>query len=856
MVIKPITDDSKYKFITLKNGLKTMIVENEKYKKMYLSLTVYAGSYHENPKFAGSAHFLEHLIFMGSEKYPNENHFNNFINDNGGDTNASTSNLETTYHMEIQPKNYKKLFDIFSNLLLNPLITQSAIDREIKAVHSEYVKNKKTDMWMFYYLYKSLVNKKHPLSKFTVGNINSLCIKNIRDELFDFFETYYVANNMGLCIVSDQKTSDIIKSLKYFEEIPPGKVPYLKYTKSLTPEISHKTYKTNLNSNYKELIIVWSLPSNLSEYKNNDYYIIGQLLTQHTKLSLYSYLHSIYYVTSIRSDVINEDYQELLFTLEIRLTDLGMSNLNEVYTLVYKYLDMILKRDISQLVKHYQGLLKEKFKWKNYNNGRNLAKYISSGINYFPPKYLLSQKNLIYDYNIKEIRIILENYFTRENSINFIKIPDPIKNPKTEKYYEAKYKQISNLRILDKKSKLFFTLPNLYPFKSFIVHEKSKYLEKFKNKNDILMWYKFTNEFKTPKCYINLALKIDYKSNIKNHIYSNLIEDLINFKLYDEYYSLIINNYNISLSFDSSNKSLDISLHGNNNRIIEVLEMVLQKISEIKITESDFKYILKRYMNIIKNIPKSSLFSKVNYYKKVLMGLTFPYDKILAQNGNIQFTEMKNIFEHFIKNYNYEMFVCGNITKEQLDSFSYISNRKPIKIRSQFNLITSDYNQKSDKKSCFINMIVNLNDAQVAAGILFVEIFNNSFFDILRTKKQLGYIVNLGMTQNSLKYSISFSVQSEKSSKIVVSSINDFINKIDVNKIKKLSTFKHNVKKEILKKPTSLEELVRKKSKLIFNDKEEDYYINLVNQIEKVTLKDLKNMVNHIKKNHNIIKFD
>ena len=67
-----------------------------------------------DPKeFPGLAHFCEHMLFMGSEKYPVENVFSKFIEDHAGSTNAYTSNENTNYHFEIATSHFKEALDMY-----------------------------------------------------------------------------------------------------------------------------------------------------------------------------------------------------------------------------------------------------------------------------------------------------------------------------------------------------------------------------------------------------------------------------------------------------------------------------------------------------------------------------------------------------------------------------------------------------------------------------------------------------------------------------------------------------------------------------------------------------------------------
>ena len=68
----------------------------------YCSIVVGAGSFSDLKERPGIAHYLEHMIFMGSEKYPDEDAFSKHLSANGGDSNAYTEDELTNYHFSIK----------------------------------------------------------------------------------------------------------------------------------------------------------------------------------------------------------------------------------------------------------------------------------------------------------------------------------------------------------------------------------------------------------------------------------------------------------------------------------------------------------------------------------------------------------------------------------------------------------------------------------------------------------------------------------------------------------------------------------------------------------------------------------
>ena len=75
---------------------------------------------------------------MGSEKYPNENDYSEYISDNGGSSNAYTSSERTNFHFEVANDAFEGGLDRFSQFFIAPLIREDAMNREMQAVDSEY----------------------------------------------------------------------------------------------------------------------------------------------------------------------------------------------------------------------------------------------------------------------------------------------------------------------------------------------------------------------------------------------------------------------------------------------------------------------------------------------------------------------------------------------------------------------------------------------------------------------------------------------------------------------------------------------------------------------------------------------
>lgn len=159
------------------------------------------------PELPGLAHFCEHMLFLGTEKYPAENEYGKFLSEHGGASNAATYPDHTNYYFDVTPENLSGALDRFSQFFLNPLFTESATERELNAVHLEHEKNIANDTWRMDQMDKSLANPNHAYSKFGTGNKETLDTIpkkngiNVRDELLKFHKEWYSANIMSLSIL-------------------------------------------------------------------------------------------------------------------------------------------------------------------------------------------------------------------------------------------------------------------------------------------------------------------------------------------------------------------------------------------------------------------------------------------------------------------------------------------------------------------------------------------------------------------------------------------------------------------------------------------------------------------------------
>ena len=126
-ILTPSLSEQKTLKLQLNNGLKAIIISDPKTDKSGAVLAVNVGSWEDPIEHPGLAHFLEHMLFMGTKKYPEEGEYQRYIQDNSGQTNAFTANHITSYLFSINNDSFEEGLNRFSQFFKEPLFNPSGV---------------------------------------------------------------------------------------------------------------------------------------------------------------------------------------------------------------------------------------------------------------------------------------------------------------------------------------------------------------------------------------------------------------------------------------------------------------------------------------------------------------------------------------------------------------------------------------------------------------------------------------------------------------------------------------------------------------------------------------------------------
>ena len=195
-IVAPLNDHSSYKVLTLSNQLRVVLISDPDATQSAAAIDVNAGSLNDPVGVDGLAHFCEHMLFLGTKKYPDKSEYSNFLSANGGYDNAYTSVEHTNYYFAVNLDALEGALDRFAQFFIAPLFLENSTFAEMNAVNSEYDKDLNDPGWKFFQLLKNVSNPQHPFSRFTIGSIGTLNISDIRQRLIEYYNTSYSANQV------------------------------------------------------------------------------------------------------------------------------------------------------------------------------------------------------------------------------------------------------------------------------------------------------------------------------------------------------------------------------------------------------------------------------------------------------------------------------------------------------------------------------------------------------------------------------------------------------------------------------------------------------------------------------------
>lgn len=812
---KSLTDKNDYHFITLPNNLKVLLVSDPQAERFAASLSVNVGNFQDPENQQGLAHFLEHMLFLGTKKYPEAGNYQSYINNHGGSHNAYTSTDTTNFYFDIKPTAYEGALDRFSQFFTSPLFSESLTQREKNAVDSEYKAKLKDESRRNNQALKTLLNPEHPYSHFTVGSLDTLKDRPnnpLRKQLLKLYEENYFSENMALVMVANLPYNQIaILARQYFSDIP-SKTPkpeqhYPAIMLKNKPQIQ---FVRSLIDN-STLSFYYQIDAQSKNYKTQPTRYLSYILGNENKGSLYASLKSEGLINGISASTSADYGDNALFSVRISLTDEGLRKIDTVAKHFFATVSTLKSAPVNPMYLQ-EGLKLSRLMFNNqsYVNPQNLARSLSAKMLKTPPENILSCYRLEYAADESQVRHLLkqlsdENLLVQITSNNEFPESWAKKKPiwQTEPWYQSRY---SNnyfsqlfLDIINQSAQSTkVTLPEkntFIPESVSLINESDTTPSIIFQKEGFTYWNKSDSSFGKPTAMNFLGIRFANaadtpKHTLLNKLWSRLFNDGVSESTYAPYVA------GLGYAFYPHVNGATMRTSGYSDKQSAYVTWLIDQLFLFRPTPEQFEQAKAQLAKDLSNQKSRQAYSNTNSALRILITKnSFTTKQLEDALTTITLEDLQGYTKKAREHFDIVGYSTGNLTKEQAKKLAdslyqrfrgRLTPSEPIEIETKTLSTQKKYHYQFESTSNDKVVLYALIDTSAqhskkaitekAYFSILKKLISSPFYQELRTNQQLGYIV--GAQDLSLRNTpiLGLLVQSpDKDTLTIIRSIEDFL---------------------------------------------------------------------------------
>lgn len=809
-------DKRDYQAIKLKNGMTVLLVSDPKATKSLAAVSLSVGSLENPDSQLGLAHYLEHMVLMGSKKYPQPSALSEYLQKHGGSFNASTASHRTAFYLEVENgEAFTQATDRLADALAEPLLDPENADRERNAVNAELTMARARDGMRAWQVRAETLNPAHPNARFSGGNLETLQDKpnsKLQTELVNFYNRYYSANLMNGVLYSNQSLEAMAKlATETFGRIPDKQASVPAITVPAVTEDEKGIIIHYVPAQpQKALQLEFSIPNNMADFRSKSDEYIGYLIGNRSPGTLADWLIKQGLAEGISASASPDtDRNQGSFTVYVTLTDKGLEQRDHIIAAIFAYLDILKQQGIKKsYFDEIANVLNLSFRYGSIVRDMNYIEWLSDQMINVPVKHVLDSSYIADQFNPKAIKSRLEQLTAHNARIWFISPNEP--HNKEAYFVQAPYqvdkittKQYRQWTELEKGMK--FTLPELNPYipdNLSLIHTDKKYShpEMVYQQDNVRLLYMPSQYFADePKASINLSLRnSQLNKTAKLQVTSLLLNYITSLKLDELQYQASVAGMSVSVS---DGLGVQLSANGYTQHLPELLNSMIKLYLSFEPTETELMQAKSWYREQVEVSNNAKAYEMAMQTMQRLNSVPyFEQQEKLNVLDSISLKDITNYRQSSIENSALQAMIVGNLTQEQSikvikDAHALLNNKGTQWWRGDIVVIDKDYladfhrqGKSTDNAlaEIFIPTGYDRIQSSVYAGIL-TNIIQPWFYDQLRTQEQLGYAVFAFKTSLGEQSGVGFLLQSNAKTPVYLNQRYQQFYSLAFDKLKKLS---------------------------------------------------------------------
>ncbi|CAK1554529.1 unnamed protein product [Leptosia nina] len=814
-IVKSQEDKRVYRGLQLANRMKVLLVSDPTTDKSAAAIDVNVGYLSDPDELPGLAHFCEHMLFLGTEKYPQENEYSKFLSEHGGSSNASTSADHTTFYFDVLPPHLSAALDIFAQFFVSPLFTESATGRELSAVDSEHDKNRSSDSWRLDQLNKSTADPNHPYHKFGTGNKDTLETIpkqkgiDVRAELLKFHKQWYSANIMALVVVGKESLDELEELIvKLFSGVVDRDVtpPYWEDHPYPSDRLRKRAYCEPVKD-LRNLSIDFPIPDNRKHYKSGPGNYLSHLLGHEGPGSLLAALKKRGWCNSLVGGSRLGARGFGFFNVRVDLTEEGVKHVDDIVTLVFEYIAMLRSAGPQRWIwEEQRELLALDFRFRDTLEPRTLAHGYVHQLQEFPMEDVLSAYYLLSEWRPDLVQEMLDLLTPERVRLAVIAKCFGDKCKETEPWYGTKFMQedISEEQLKVWRSVKSSPELHLPPSNEFIPTRLDLETEPDSTTDAIApviikdtplmrIWFKRDNEFQLPKAFVTLDFvsPLAYSSPLNCNLTSLWVvllrDSLQQFAYAAELASL---RWNIG----NAKHAINVSIDGYDDKQGVLLDKIVESVMQFRTDPARFEIMKENHIRALKNFEAEQPYQHAVYQQALCLSTeVWTRCELLEAAKNVTPEMLDDFVTRVCRSMHVEGLVFGNMRRERAlklaDSVESKIPKDAVPLLAQQLALNREV--ELDKGSWYLreceNKVHKSSCASVyyACGLretranvvleLLAHTLTEPCFHVLRTQEQLGYIVFSGLRRAGGTQGFRVLVQSDRHPAYLDTRIHSFL---------------------------------------------------------------------------------
>jgi predicted Zn-dependent peptidase len=257
----------------LPNGLTVITEEMKHIRSVSIGIWIKTGSRDEDLQWNGISHFIEHMVFKGTDHRSAED-IARQVDSIGGNMDAFTAKECVCFNVKVLDEHLPIAMDILSDLVLNPVFAVQDIGRERGVILEEIKMDEDNPDYLVHEIFTQNFWKDHPLGRPILGTKDTVR-RFARDPVLDFYKQRFAPGNLIVCAAGNLKHDEFVELVaRHFKHMKPAKNGLHTLPPKIVPRIIMRNKKA-----LEQVQICVGVPSHpIAHERRHASYILSTLL--------------------------------------------------------------------------------------------------------------------------------------------------------------------------------------------------------------------------------------------------------------------------------------------------------------------------------------------------------------------------------------------------------------------------------------------------------------------------------------------------------------------------------------------------------------------------------------------------